>query len=269
MTPDGFRRVALGLEGASESAHHGHPDFRVGGRIFATLGYPDRKWGMVNLTPDQQRTWCVRIRTPSSRSRGHGASREAPRYGWRPWTKRRWARPSRWPGRTPSPRRAREARARKPRCHIAPESTRMRNVRLSRLFGSRARARLIVWSGAWLSGRAFASHARGRWFDSTRAHHPFNSQLPSPNAQRQAPKVPAGLLQREPDLDRHAHGHSFAVLGPRLEQPLLDRFDGLRVEAVLLVEDRVTVTSPTFPSASTTASSSTMPSMRASMAAAV
>ena len=57
MTPDRFRRLALGLEGASESAHHGHPDFRVGGRIFATLGYPDRKWGMVNLTPDQQRAF--------------------------------------------------------------------------------------------------------------------------------------------------------------------------------------------------------------------
>ena len=57
MTADGFRRIALGLEGARESAHHGHPDFRVAGRIFATLGYPDRKWGMVNLTPGQQRTW--------------------------------------------------------------------------------------------------------------------------------------------------------------------------------------------------------------------
>jgi hypothetical protein len=57
MTPDRFRRIALGLEGASERAHHGHPDFRVGGRIFATLGYPDRKWGMVNLTPDQQRAF--------------------------------------------------------------------------------------------------------------------------------------------------------------------------------------------------------------------
>jgi hypothetical protein len=56
MTPSGFRRIALGLEGVIESAHHGHPDFRVGGRIFATLGYPDRKWGMVTLTPDQQRT---------------------------------------------------------------------------------------------------------------------------------------------------------------------------------------------------------------------
>jgi hypothetical protein len=55
MTPAGFRRIALGLRDAVEQAHHGHPDFRVGGRIFATLGYPDRKWGMVVLTPDQQR----------------------------------------------------------------------------------------------------------------------------------------------------------------------------------------------------------------------
>jgi hypothetical protein len=57
MTPNGFRRIALGLSGAIESAHHGHPDFRVGGRIFATLGHPDRRCGMVSLTPDQQRTW--------------------------------------------------------------------------------------------------------------------------------------------------------------------------------------------------------------------
>ncbi len=57
MTPDRFRRIALGLERVTESAHHGHPDFRVEGRIFATLGYPDGKWGMVNLTRDQQRTW--------------------------------------------------------------------------------------------------------------------------------------------------------------------------------------------------------------------
>jgi hypothetical protein len=32
----------------------GHPDFRVGGRIFATLGYPRSGWGMVRLTPEQQ-----------------------------------------------------------------------------------------------------------------------------------------------------------------------------------------------------------------------
>ena len=57
MTSAGFRRIALGLEGAIEKNHHGHPDFRVGNRIFATLGYPDAKWGVVVLTPDQQRTW--------------------------------------------------------------------------------------------------------------------------------------------------------------------------------------------------------------------
>ena len=32
----------------------GHPDFRVGRRVFATLGYPDRSWGMVKLNPEQQ-----------------------------------------------------------------------------------------------------------------------------------------------------------------------------------------------------------------------
>jgi len=54
MTPDGFRRLALALPEAVESAHMGHPDFRVGGKIFATLGYPDGDWGMVKLTPEQQ-----------------------------------------------------------------------------------------------------------------------------------------------------------------------------------------------------------------------
>ena len=55
MTAAGFRRIALALEGAVEGAHFGHADFRVGNRIFATLGYPDRSHGMVGLTPDQQR----------------------------------------------------------------------------------------------------------------------------------------------------------------------------------------------------------------------
>jgi hypothetical protein len=56
MTAAAFRRIALALTGAVEHTHHNHPDFRVGGRIFATLGYPDAKWGMVVLTPEQQRT---------------------------------------------------------------------------------------------------------------------------------------------------------------------------------------------------------------------
>lgn len=35
----------------------GHPDFRIRGRIFATLGYPDEAWGMVKLTPERQRSF--------------------------------------------------------------------------------------------------------------------------------------------------------------------------------------------------------------------
>jgi len=53
MNEAAFRRVALGLEGAIESAHMGHPDFRAAGRIFATLK-GDGVHGMVKLTPQQQ-----------------------------------------------------------------------------------------------------------------------------------------------------------------------------------------------------------------------
>jgi hypothetical protein len=54
MTPDDFRRIALGLEGAEESAHMGAPDFRVGGRIFATLSSESHGYGNLMLTPEQQ-----------------------------------------------------------------------------------------------------------------------------------------------------------------------------------------------------------------------
>jgi len=54
MSTGRFRKVALALPGTSEGAHQGHADFRVGKRIFATLGYPDDSWGMVKLTPEQQ-----------------------------------------------------------------------------------------------------------------------------------------------------------------------------------------------------------------------
>lgn len=53
MNADEFRSLALGFPDAVESSHMGHPDFRVGGKIFATLG-PDADWGMVKLTPEQQ-----------------------------------------------------------------------------------------------------------------------------------------------------------------------------------------------------------------------
>ena len=54
MTPESFRTLALALPGVEERAHMNHPDFRVGGRIFATLGYPGVGWAMVALTPADQ-----------------------------------------------------------------------------------------------------------------------------------------------------------------------------------------------------------------------
>jgi len=57
MTAAQFRRLALALPHATESAHLQHPDFRVGGKIFATLGWPARSFGMVKLTPSQQRAF--------------------------------------------------------------------------------------------------------------------------------------------------------------------------------------------------------------------
>jgi hypothetical protein len=49
-----FRRIALSFEGAEESSHMGSPDFRVGGRIFATLASADQGYGNLMLTPEQQ-----------------------------------------------------------------------------------------------------------------------------------------------------------------------------------------------------------------------
>jgi hypothetical protein len=54
MTAGDFRAVALSFPESVESSHMDHPDFRVGGKIFATLGYFDAGWGMVKLMPDQQ-----------------------------------------------------------------------------------------------------------------------------------------------------------------------------------------------------------------------
>lgn len=54
MTPDDFRRIALSLEGAAEGSHMGAADFRVGGRIFATLASQAQGYGNLMLTPEQQ-----------------------------------------------------------------------------------------------------------------------------------------------------------------------------------------------------------------------
>ena len=49
-----YRRLALALPGAVEASHMGAPDFRIGGRIFATLAYGHKGLGTVMLTPEQQ-----------------------------------------------------------------------------------------------------------------------------------------------------------------------------------------------------------------------
>jgi hypothetical protein len=59
MTAADFRRMALRFPEATEGAHMNHPDFRVGGKIFATLGYPEMGVGMVKLLPDQQQGFVL------------------------------------------------------------------------------------------------------------------------------------------------------------------------------------------------------------------
>ena len=54
MTPAAFRKLALSLPETEERQHLDHPDFRVAGKIFATLGYPDKTRGMVKLAPEDQ-----------------------------------------------------------------------------------------------------------------------------------------------------------------------------------------------------------------------
>jgi len=53
-TPSDFRRIALSLPQTEERKHMNHPDFRVAGKIFATLAYPNKQFAMVKLTPTQQ-----------------------------------------------------------------------------------------------------------------------------------------------------------------------------------------------------------------------
>ena len=78
MNGDGFRRLALALEGVGEGAHMGHPDFRIAGRIFASLS-ADERVGTVKLTPEEQEEFV----------REHGAAFEpaAGAWGRQGWTR--------------------------------------------------------------------------------------------------------------------------------------------------------------------------------------
>jgi len=78
MTSDEFRKMALEIPTAVEQSHMNHPDFRVAGKIFASLGVPNESWGMVKLTPEQQRVFIDRaleVFKPCSGAWGrHGAT---------------------------------------------------------------------------------------------------------------------------------------------------------------------------------------------------
>lgn len=58
MTAAQFRSLALSMPGAIESAHMNHPDFRVGGKIFATLS-GDEEHGVVMLSPEEQKQFLA------------------------------------------------------------------------------------------------------------------------------------------------------------------------------------------------------------------
>ncbi len=81
MSPDDFRRIALRMVDAIEGAHMGHPDFRINGRIFATL-HPDHLFGMVKLTPGQQHRFVREIPQRSCPRTVHGDAVVVRPCGW-------------------------------------------------------------------------------------------------------------------------------------------------------------------------------------------
>lgn len=59
MTRDAFRRLALSFPNTEQRAHMHHPDFRVGGKIFATLGYPGPGWAALMLSREEQQAFVA------------------------------------------------------------------------------------------------------------------------------------------------------------------------------------------------------------------
>ena len=75
MTPNAFRRIALGFDGAYEHQHMGHPDFRTAkGKIFASLT-EDEKRATAALTPEEQADFLERaaaVFVPAAGAWGRG-----------------------------------------------------------------------------------------------------------------------------------------------------------------------------------------------------
>ena len=82
MTAQEFRRLALALPEAVERSHMDHPDFRVRGKIFATLGYPSADSAMVTLRPDQQADFVEAEPEVFVPATGRGAAEAARPCGW-------------------------------------------------------------------------------------------------------------------------------------------------------------------------------------------
>jgi hypothetical protein len=61
MDTNDFRRIALSLPGVQESSHMGQPDFRVAGRIFATLASVHQGYGNLKLTLEQQAAFAEEL----------------------------------------------------------------------------------------------------------------------------------------------------------------------------------------------------------------
>jgi len=77
VTAASFRKLALQLPGVFEQAHMGHPDFRVGGKVFATLDYPEPGWAMVSLTPEDQHAFLTQHPRMFTRVKGAWGDRGA------------------------------------------------------------------------------------------------------------------------------------------------------------------------------------------------
>ncbi len=93
MNAKDFQRIALSLEGAEEGSHMGAVDFRVGGRIFATLAAEKQGYGNLLLTPEQQATFVEELPEGFLPIHGAGEGMERRMSGWR------WSARTCWQGR--------------------------------------------------------------------------------------------------------------------------------------------------------------------------
>ena len=82
MDAKDFRELALSLDGAVEGSHMGAPDFRVGGRIFATLAMQHQGFGNLILSPELQRALIAESPDVFLPIKGGWGARAALISGW-------------------------------------------------------------------------------------------------------------------------------------------------------------------------------------------